>query len=74
MYKLIDNSFHRFGDGPRNCIGLRFGLMQTKISLIQLLINFKFSPSPKTPIPMVMHYTSVVMSPRDDMHLKVENL
>jgi len=63
-----------FGDGPRNCIGLRFGLMQTKISLIQLLINFKFSPSPKTPVPMVLHTTSVVMAPRDDMHLKVEKL
>ncbi|XP_037040564.1 probable cytochrome P450 6a14 [Bradysia coprophila] len=63
-----------FGDGPRNCIGLRFGLMQTKISLIQLLTNFKFSPSSKTPIPMVLHPTSVVMSPRDDMHLKVEKL
>lgn len=63
-----------FGDGPRNCIGLRFGLMQTKISLIQLLKNFKFSTSPRTPIPMVLHTTSVVMSPRDDMHLRVEKL
>ncbi|KAG4074525.1 hypothetical protein HA402_009402 [Bradysia odoriphaga] len=55
-------------------IGLRFGLMQTKISLIQLLTNFKFLPSSRTPIPMVLHPTSVVMSPRDDMHLKVEKL
>lgn len=48
--------------------------MQTKISLIQLINNFKFSPSSKTPIPMVLHKTAVAMTPRDDMHLKVEKL
>ncbi|KAJ6633846.1 putative cytochrome P450 6a14, partial [Pseudolycoriella hygida] len=65
-------TFLPFGDGPR--IGLRFGLMQTKISLIQLLMNFQFIPSARTPIPMVLHTTSVVMAPRDDMHLRVKNL
>ncbi|KAG4073971.1 hypothetical protein HA402_014176 [Bradysia odoriphaga] len=63
-----------FGNGPRNCLGLRFGLMQTKISIIQLLMNFKFSPSSQTPIPMVLHPSAFVVSSRDVIHLKVEQM
>jgi len=62
------------GDGPRNCIGLRFGLMQTRISLIQLLLNFKFTPSSRTSIPMELHKGSPVLSPLNDMWLKVDKL
>jgi len=63
-----------FGDGPRNCIGLRFGLMQTKIALIKLLTNFKFTPSSKTTIPMKFSKSSFVLSPENDMWLKVEKI
>lgn len=31
-----------FGDGPRNCIGLRLGKMQTKVGLVMMLQKFKF--------------------------------
>lgn len=31
-----------FGDGPRNCIGLRLGKLQTKVGLIMMLEKFKF--------------------------------
>lgn len=63
-----------FGEGPRACIGLRFGLMQTKIGLIQLLTNFRFLPSDKTIIPMSFDAKAIVLSPVNDMWLKIEKL
>lgn len=31
-----------FGSGPRNCLGMRLGLLQSKIALILLLQKFRF--------------------------------
>nr|XP_040133681.1 cytochrome P450 3A4-like [Ictidomys tridecemlineatus] len=37
-----------FGNGPRNCIGMRFALMSMKLALIRLLKNFSFHPCKET--------------------------
>lgn len=63
-----------FGEGPRICIGLRFGVMQAKIGLVSLLKDFKFSPSAKTEVPIIMDKFSLALMPRDDIHLKVERI
>ncbi|KAF7401786.1 hypothetical protein HZH68_007606 [Vespula germanica] len=43
--------FLPFGDGPRNCIGLRFAYIQTKIGLIKILNNYLIDVCEKTPTP-----------------------
>jgi hypothetical protein len=48
--------------------------MQTKIGLIKLLLNFKFSPSPKTLIPMEFLARAPLICPKNDMWLQVEKL
>lgn len=41
-------AFLAFGQGPRNCIGMRFALLQVKIAIIRLLANYEILRSPKT--------------------------
>uniref|UniRef100_A0A182K3B0 Uncharacterized protein n=1 Tax=Anopheles christyi TaxID=43041 RepID=A0A182K3B0_9DIPT len=55
--------FLPFGEGPRICIGLRFGVMQAKIGLITLLRNFRFTPSSQTPAKIVFDPKSFILSP-----------
>ncbi|KAK7789228.1 hypothetical protein R5R35_007053 [Gryllus longicercus] len=37
-----------FGEGPRNCIGMRFGQLQTKLGLAVLLHSYRFTPCDQT--------------------------
>ena len=48
--------------------------MQTKIGLIQLLCNYQFSPSDRTTIPMKFKASAHLLSPVNDMWLKVKKL
>nr|CAD7574931.1 unnamed protein product [Timema californicum] len=59
-------SYLPFGEGPRICIGMRFGLMQTKVGLLSLLSKYKFSPCEKTK-------KSEVGNRNVEIWLKIEN-
>ncbi|XP_062137476.1 probable cytochrome P450 6a23 [Drosophila sulfurigaster albostrigata] len=63
-----------FGDGPRNCIGSRFGLMQTCVGLGHLIKDFKFSVSPTTQVPIKFVKKNVLLSAENGIHLKVEKI
>lgn len=63
-----------FGLGPRICIGLRFGMMQSRLGLATILNNFELSPSPKTPIPLQFDPECLLLSPKGGMHLKLERI
>ncbi|XP_075165034.1 cytochrome P450 6a9-like [Haematobia irritans] len=66
--------FLAFGDGPRNCIGLRFGLMQTRVGLAYLLHNFKFSICNETEIPLVWNKKAFLLGAKNGIFLKVEKI
>ncbi|XP_069676418.1 probable cytochrome P450 6a14 [Periplaneta americana] len=60
-----------FGEGPRNCIGMRFGLLQTKVGLAVLLSNFEFSVSEKTKQPLELDPKSFITSAKGGIWLKI---
>ncbi|XP_050743325.1 uncharacterized protein LOC108030172 [Drosophila biarmipes] len=63
-----------FGEGPRNCIGLRFGLMQACVGLAHLIRGYKFSVAPETQIPMKVVVKNILISAENGIHLRVEKL
>ncbi|XP_046671766.1 probable cytochrome P450 6a13 isoform X1 [Homalodisca vitripennis] len=61
--------FLPFGEGPRNCIGMRFGLMQTKLGLATVILNFKVHLAPEQEIPIKFSTTSTVTQPENGVLL-----
>ena len=43
-----------FGLGPRNCIGMRFALMEMKMALSAILLELRFTPAPDTEVCMLI--------------------
>ncbi|CAG9865478.1 unnamed protein product [Phyllotreta striolata] len=62
-----------FGQGPKNCIGSRFGLMQVKIGLVETLRRFKLRLSPKTK-PVEMFKYTFGFKPTSPIYLEVEQI
>ncbi|NP_001306754.1 cytochrome P450 6A70 precursor [Ceratitis capitata] len=63
-----------FGEGPRNCIGMRFGELQASIGIIQLLRNFHFKPCARTKVPLVYAKKNFLIAAEGGIHLMVEKL
>lgn len=71
--KRPSGSFLPFGDGPRNCIGLRFGMMEARVALVKLLKEFKFSTCDRTiPPPIQFDQKKIILTPREDVTLSVQ--
>ncbi|KAJ8944238.1 hypothetical protein NQ314_009515 [Rhamnusium bicolor] len=63
-----------FGEGPRICIGERFGIMQTKVGLTCLLRNFRVKLNEKTQIPLKMSTKQFLSAAEGDIWLNIEKL
>lgn len=63
-----------FGDGPRNCIGLRFGKMETKVGLCTILKNYKMTLNKKTVVPLVADPFAFVFQTVDPIWLDSERI
>lgn len=64
-----------FGDGPRNCLGVRFALMQIRIAVITLIKSYKFSLTERSKkdmkiVPQILPFLNI----KGGMWLKVEKL
>ncbi|XP_049831039.1 cytochrome P450 6k1-like [Schistocerca gregaria] len=60
-----------FGEGPRNCIGMRFGLLQTKVGLVQILSKFNVETCDKTRANLRFSAKSFNLGSADGIQLKL---
>lgn len=74
--RFIDQSpkpftFLPFGAGPRICIGMRFALINAKLSLATLVRNYKILPTRETPKSLSYAKGSLILSAKS-LKLKIE--
>ena len=65
-------AFLAFGQGPRNCIGMRFALLQVKTAIARLVFNYKIRPSAKTVDRLIVDPMSRSAMPKGGIWIKVE--
>ncbi|CAF1403825.1 unnamed protein product [Adineta ricciae] len=57
-------SYLPFGDGPRNCVGMRFALLETKLGIVKALRVVEIGRCEKTEIPVQLGQTTT-LSPKN---------
>ncbi|XP_076236988.1 cytochrome P450 6AQ1 [Calliopsis andreniformis] len=63
-----------FGEGPRNCIGMRLGLIQSKLGIIQVLRKYEVTPTENTIIPMESDPKVLTTASRGGVYLNTRKI
>lgn len=59
-----------FGEGPRICLGMKFGLTQVKGGVAAILYKYNVVPINKTEIPIKFSKASFLLMPENGIWLK----
>lgn len=68
--KIVPGSYAPFGDGPRICIGKRFGFLQMKLVLSKVLLNYRVTPCSKSERRYPIKTQTLLAAPEGDHWLK----
>ncbi|XP_062548256.1 probable cytochrome P450 6d5 [Armigeres subalbatus] len=71
--EVKNKPYFPFGDGPRICIGMRMGKVQTKVGLSLLLSMFNFDLSGHQEPELTMDPNNFIPTPVDGIKLKVSS-
>nr|QZP43534.1 cytochrome P450 monooxygenase CYP9G51 [Ephestia elutella] len=71
-HKIKPFTFMPFGMGPRNCIGSRFALLELKVLLYSLVVNFKIKKSKRTLDPIVLNPKDFNIKVNGGTYVKME--
>ncbi|XP_037052040.1 probable cytochrome P450 28d1 [Bradysia coprophila] len=62
-------AFLGFLDGPRQCLGMRFALAQSKAAVAEIIRNFEVTVNPKTQEPLVLDPKAFILLPTGGLWL-----
>ncbi|XP_066252672.1 probable cytochrome P450 6a21 [Euwallacea similis] len=70
-----EGTYLPFGDGPRLCIGMRFGVLQSKLALILLIKDFRFTLEESSKgKPLEFARGMFLTSPKDPVMMKATKM
>ena len=70
---LMPSSFYAFGQGPRNCIGMRFAWTIMRALLVKICANYKVLPTPGMPKKMIIDPANPQALPKGGVKVKLED-
>ncbi|KAJ4433074.1 hypothetical protein ANN_15331 [Periplaneta americana] len=63
-----------FGEGPRYCIGRRFGMLAAKMGVLTVISNFQVSPCAETPNPLILNPKALLLASKGGIPLKFSKI
>ncbi|KAJ3640966.1 hypothetical protein Zmor_027498 [Zophobas morio] len=73
-HKINSSAYMPFGTGPRNCIGSRFAILESKLIIFYILRNFEVVQIEKTQVPIVLDKKKINLAAQGGVWLGLKKI